>query len=246
MDLLLNDSNNIHSWEPSEYFKKCNIAINAISQELRDEYKLEQVECSKMKCYENNSFVDMIILDLETTGLIKGKYKKYTDLDAYPRIIEAAWYNTKTGKTKSYLINCSECNDAEKINGITKEMMCEGKDIKEVLTELMIDIKDCGRVIAHNLTYFDCPILLSELYRNEMLDDARWLNENIKLYDSKKWFMTIIGGMRGSSLANMYLRTQGTKCMDDHRAVNGVNALNACYEYVDLEKSIVEQKEKCW
>jgi len=139
-----------------------------------------------------NDFKDCImVLDTETTGFPEKNgfysYCDYTDITKYEnaRIVQFSWgLYDKTG-------NLHKLNDKIiKPNGftienpqhhnITTEIANDlGVDIKEVLVQFSNDLKKTSTIVGHNLM-FDENVILSELYRLNMLEVINEFKQKIK------------------------------------------------------------------
>jgi DNA polymerase III epsilon subunit-like protein len=136
----------------------------------------------------------ILVFDTETNGLPKSKNAKIFDTQQFPYILQLSYiiydvYNNNIIKTTNNYINNVEFNeDAYKINKITKEMIENGKNIKDVLNDFIDAIKVCDILVAHNCN-FDKKIIMVECVRNQILYR---LNYNIK---NKNTFCTMINSI---------------------------------------------------
>jgi len=127
----------------------------------------------------------LLIFDVETTGLIKGRNVKVSETHKFPYIVQFSWitYDTETKEMCLFdnIIklpnNKTIPEDSIKIHGITNEkMMREGKDIKQILYSFTESVYRSDVLIAHNLQ-FDKRVIQCEYIRNNMID---WLGRHRK------------------------------------------------------------------
>lgn len=149
---------------------------------------------------------NVLIIDLETTGIPERKpnspnditeYYDYTDNSKYDnsRIVEIAWHNIdnfsleqlRVKRMHSYVIKPSNFTIGnEKYHGISNEYAeIVGKDFKDVIINLGFGsaLDNADYIVAHN-AYFDVAILRNELYRiksNVTLGNLNKLIENNRI-----------------------------------------------------------------
>ena len=120
----------------------------------------------------------LLIFDVETTGLIKGRNVNVEQTDKYPYIVQFSWimYDTDTKKLdfRDYIVklpdNVKIPQESINIHGITNEIMLEnGKDIKKILRDFTNSIYRSDVLIAHNLN-FDKNVIQAEYIRNKMIN----------------------------------------------------------------------------
>lgn len=125
-----------------------------------------------------------LFIDTETTGTPKNYNASFKEVDNWPRITQLAWqtYNKEFKRVKAFnslikpdnwtiptedeLIQQGAKNPKFFIDNNMSTERCEqyGRDIKNVLIDLVKEIDDCIFLIAHNVA-FDLPIVAAELYR---------------------------------------------------------------------------------
>ena len=136
----------------------------------------------------------LLIFDVETTGLIKGRNVNVEDTHKFPYIVQFSWvmYDTDTNKLKfrDYIVklpnNVVIPKESINIHGITDEVMRkDGKDIKLVLRDFTNSIYRSDVLIAHNLN-FDKKVIQAEYIRNEMIN---WFSRH-----RKKEYCTMLTG----------------------------------------------------
>lgn len=133
----------------------------------------------------------VLVFDTETNGLPESRTAKIFDTEKFPYILQLSYiiYDILDNKiikvSDHYVNNVDFSPDAYKINKITREMIDNGKNIKDVLNDFIDSIKICDILVAHNCN-FDKKIIMVECVRNQILYK---LNYNIK---NKSNFCTMI------------------------------------------------------
>lgn len=176
--------------------------------------------------------IKLVLLDLETTGLI---YREH-----YPRIVEVAAKNMITGETFSTLVNpgMNIPADSTKIHNITDQMV-EACPMFERVGQMLIEWtrtfscdKDVIVFIAHNMTKFDKPIL-----DNSLLNADIPLPNNWRFADSLDLFKNMLPNLgpkntKPYGLMNLHLRLLKREYDNAHRAMGDIEALEACLHQV--------------
>lgn len=128
--------------------------------------------------------MNICIIDCETTGKIIDPRLPFTEVDNFPRVIQAAWLiaDTDTEETiyqSSFLIKPSGWTIPEETFWImhgfsTEKSVAEGVDILPVLQEFInsLDTYNVGLIVAHNLS-FDHSVLCAELYRHGLKSNRK-------------------------------------------------------------------------
>lgn len=116
-----------------------------------------------------------IVLDTETTGIIRN-WKNHLDvINIQPEVIELAYFILDSKdcivKKRNYYIKpmkMSISNKSQDIHGITREYLKDkGKNVKRVLKLLQHDIQDVTTIIGHNIL-FDIKMVEIECKRNSI------------------------------------------------------------------------------
>jgi len=121
----------------------------------------------------------IIVIDTETTGLPERDASIY-DVAKWPHIIQISWaiYDENEEKViKEYNAiislgtNIPIPDESVAIHGITREMsLSQGIPISAALFDLKMDMSQCERVVAHNLS-FDKRMIMVESKRNRVYLD---------------------------------------------------------------------------
>jgi DNA polymerase III epsilon subunit-like protein len=110
----------------------------------------------------------MLFIDTETTGLPKNRNSNGLESKGnWPDIVSVSWAIVKDGvkqPTKYFVISPEDWtipDDSTRIHGITMEdAYAKGVPLRDVLSELSIDLKKVKTLVAHNLE-FDKNVLLN-------------------------------------------------------------------------------------
>lgn len=114
-----------------------------------------------------------LFFDVESTGKITDYKASFKEVEKFPRITQFAWqlYNSEGKLFKSFqsLVKPDgwEVPKEEffiKNNMSTERCEKEGKPIKPMLEQFLIELNACKYLLAHNMN-FDLPVTASEMYR---------------------------------------------------------------------------------
>jgi DNA polymerase III epsilon subunit-like protein len=114
-----------------------------------------------------------LFFDTETTGKITDYKASFKEVEKFPRITQFAWqlYNSEGKLFKSFqsLVKPDgwEVPKEEffiKNNMSTERCELEGRLIKPMLEQFLIELNACKFLLAHNMN-FDLPVTASEMYR---------------------------------------------------------------------------------
>lgn len=114
-----------------------------------------------------------LFFDTETTGKITDYKASFKEVEKFPRITQFAWqvYNSEGKLFKSFqsLVKPDgwEVPKEEffiKNNMSTERCELEGRPIKPMLEQFLIELNACKYLLAHNMN-FDLPVTASEMYR---------------------------------------------------------------------------------
>lgn len=114
-----------------------------------------------------------LFFDTETTGKITDYKASFKEVVKFPRITQFAWqvYNSEGKLFKSFQ-NLVKPDGWEvpkeeffiKNNMSTERCELEGRPIKPMLEQFLIELNACKYLLAHNMN-FDLPVTASEMYR---------------------------------------------------------------------------------
>jgi DNA polymerase III subunit alpha len=182
--------------------------------------------------------MNIIFLDLETTGLPKTinyfcyhdpKYINYYDSS---RITEIGYYITNNLgdelkkfssliKPTNFIIKEIRNKKGNLLNDITHNNAIKyGRNINDIFSEMLLDIKKCDMFIAHNVK-FDYNVLMSECYRYKNYNMIKYLKK-LKITCTQK-----LSGNR--SLLLSYQKLFGYKPDEKHRALYDASLCKSIY-----------------
>lgn len=187
-----------------------------------------------------------LFLDTETTGIPRRRGAHYTEHEVWPRVVSISWAIFREADrclTHRYSIvqpdGYTIPADAARVHGITTEKARrEGRSVKEVLSELVADIKrhSPDLLVAHNVA-FDVPIVLAELSRANLPTDLEHLPTCCTMASTTK-FCALPGpyGYKWPKLSELHRALFDTDFSDAHDARIDVLACAKCYfRIVELE-----------
>ena len=193
------------------------------------------------------SEMEVLILDIETTGLPpKGAHyeKDYAD---FPRIISIAW-KVNDEPTVEYIINQEGFEipaEVIEIHGITNEKANESTDLlPDVLDKLLHAGANSKVVVGHGL-YFDTSIIKANALRikkQEMYEKLTELLHKDKRVDTMQRTTKFCGLGKWPKLIELYQKLFDEK-YETHVAANDVDAIYRCYKRL-VELGVVSQKDK--
>ena len=181
-----------------------------------------------------------LFFDTETTGLPKNFKAPYTDLDNWPRVVQLSWLVSENSDVLTESDNIIKVDFpipevSAKIHGITNEVsLAKGRDLNDVLDEILVAIEDADVLVCHNLS-FDLAILQAELMRAGK-------NHGI----SKKMFCTMKSavdycklpgnyGFKWPKLEELYNICFQEKLENAHDAMVDVRATFRCFDKLEKE-----------
>ena len=175
--------------------------------------------------------------DTETTGLPKTRQPNYKDLDAYVdcRLVSICWIildeNYETVSTKYHVIKPNGFiipEDATKIHGITHDFATEtGVPLTDILPDMLIDLKKCTTLVAHNLS-FDFGVMLSEFHRygkRDMINNFFRQTRYCTMFNGR----TILGLKKVPTLSSLYETLTGTVMVGAHNAQVDTECCAKCF-----------------
>ena len=115
----------------------------------------------------------VLVFDTETNGLPEYKSKSIFNVENFPYVMQISYilYDNESFNIikigNKYVNNVEIKEQSYKINKISKEMIDNGENIKNVLTDFINVVKECDILVAHNYN-FDKKILMVECVRNKL------------------------------------------------------------------------------
>ena len=180
-----------------------------------------------------------LIFDTETTGFARDFKAPHTDTDNWPRLVQLAWqlhdYDGKLINQKNILVKPDGFDipfSAQQVHGIsTERALAEGRDLKEVLEEFLVDVEKAKYNVGHNIE-FDYNVVGCELVRMQM-DDSIVSKDNVDTKDESTDFCAIPGGKGGKfkwpTLSELHEKLFGKRFEGAHDAAYDVDATARCF-----------------
>jgi len=181
---------------------------------------------------------NVLILDLETTGLIcnKKEFANYTNNDIYDqcRIIEIGYSFINNFKSDNHINiydyfrkphnneNISVSIEAQNLHNISNDIINnQGHTLIDILQyNLYLYIMNADYIICHNIN-FDMYVLLNELHR---INQSELINKILNMHQYKRMFCTCI--MTGyKKLTDLYSKKFNCIPNNAHRAYGDVKLL---------------------
>lgn len=183
-----------------------------------------------------------LFFDTETTGKITDYKASFKEVEKFPRITQFAWqvYNSEGKLFKSFqsLVKPDgwEVPKDEffiKNNMSTERCELEGRPIKPMLEQFLIELNACKYLLAHNMN-FDLPVTASEMYRLGI--QAQNKPEKICTMQSTTDICKLPGpyGFKWPSLQELHKFLFGCDFEGAHDASDDVTATAKCF--FDLKK----------
>lgn len=178
-----------------------------------------------------------LFMDCETTGKITDYKASFKEVEKFPRITQFAWqvYNSEGKLFKSFqsLVKPDgwEVPKDEffiKNNMSTERCELEGRPIKPMLEQFLIELNACKYLLAHNMN-FDLPVTASEMYRLGI--QAQNKPEKICTMQSTTDICKLPGpyGFKWPSLQELHKFLFGCDFEGAHDASDDVTATAKCF-----------------
>lgn len=182
-----------------------------------------------------------LFFDTETTGVPNDYNAPSSDLENWPRLVQIAWVVADENgdiirgpyseiiKPSSFIIPQA----AIKVHGISQDMATkEGKDLSDVLYQFTSDLKDCTRLIGHNIS-FDIHIVSAEFLRLGK-DDISYTLESLSSFCTMKSSVNLCripghNGYKYPKLSELYRKLFGDTFENAHDACADILATLKCY-----------------
>ena len=182
--------------------------------------------------------ISEILMDVETTGLLKASERPLED---QPYIIEIYALKRidkqgRQGRQKSIYHSMVKPpipipEECVKITGITDEMVKAAPSFAEIYFTLCQFYLGVNILVGHNVS-FDAGVLECELKRIDRVTRFPWPPSQICTVEES---FSIRG--RRLKLSELYLMATGEEFKDAHRGKEDVEALEKCYDWLQEEQS---------
>lgn len=178
-----------------------------------------------------------LIFDTETSGLPASYRASFSDINAWPRIVEIAWIiidsELKPVSSSQFIVRPDDFEisvGASSVHGITTEKAkTEGSPLRYVLSCLAEDLSEVDLLVAHNMD-FDFPVINCEYIRSRVASSL----------DSKRRYCTMKSttdlcnipgnyGPKWPKLEELYKFLFSSTFSEAHRAMHDVKATTECY-----------------
>lgn len=200
---------------------------------------------------------DVLIFDLETSGLIPKGCKWNENYNEFPYIVSIAWLFK--GKEEYHIIKPTGYDipeESTKVHGITTEQaLAQGENFADVITKFIQDSLNAGMICGHNI-HFDTSIVKANILRymgqnffdGYKCEDALFKGKRIDtMTSSMKWVdaRAINGRLKFPNLTELYHRCFPHTDFDAHNALADVKAVQACLPKL-LENGLIKLELKTY
>ena len=181
--------------------------------------------------------MNTLIFDTETSGLPTSYKASFSDVHAWPRIVEIAWIiidsNLKPLSLSQFIVRPDGFEisaGASSVHGITtSKAKAEGKPLRYVLACLAEDLSDADLLVAHNID-FDFPVVNCEFIRSNVQSSMA----NKPRYCTMKSTADLCNipgnyGPKWPKLEELYRFLFSRTFSEAHRAMHDVQATTKCY-----------------
>ena len=178
-----------------------------------------------------------IIFDVETTGLPKDWNAPVSNVDNWPRIVQAAWLECDEEgnelSRKEYLVKPKGFEipeEATKIHGITTEQaMKDGIEINELLEKFSSALDKAKILVAHNIN-FDQKIIGAEFIRANIPHPLDNIKKICTMKESTN-FCQIPGnyGFKWPNQSELHSKLFNTPVKDSHNALIDATICAKCF-----------------
>lgn len=182
---------------------------------------------------QNIKAINLMVLDTETTGFPLSRDPKEFEKFNSARLIELGYIVfDKTGQDINKYDNLIKPDNFmitnSFIHGIKQEdALKNGKNISEVLDQLVIDLKKVDGIVCHNIS-FDMAIILAEAHRAKKFELIKLIEEKLHICSmaTGKKFMK---NDKNPKLVELYKFLFNKDFIQDHRALSDCVACAECY-----------------
>ena len=181
--------------------------------------------------------MNTLIFDTETSGLPTSYKASFSDVRAWPRIVEIAWLMIDSSLrpvTSSQFIVRPDGFEisagASSVHGITTaKAKAEGSPLRYVLACLAEDLSDADLLVAHNID-FDFPVVNCEFLRSNVSSSLA-AKKRYCTMKSTTDLCNIPGnyGPKWPKLEELYRFLFARTFSEAHRAMHDVQATAECY-----------------
>ena len=182
--------------------------------------------------------MNALIFDTETSGLPTSYKASFSDVNAWPRIVEIAWImidsNFKPLSSSQFIVRPDGFEisaGASSVHGITtSKAKADGKPLRYVLSCLAEDLSDADLLVAHNID-FDFPVVNCEFIRSNVQSS---MSRKLRYCTMKSTVdLCNIPGNYGRpkwpKLEELYRFLFSRTFSEAHRAMHDVQATTECY-----------------
>jgi len=181
--------------------------------------------------------MSILILDTETSGLPASYKASFSDVHAWPRIVEIAWIlldiNLKPVTSSQFIVRPDGfeiSTGASSVHGITTaKAKAEGSPLRYVLSCQAEDLSDVDLLVAHNID-FDFPVVNCEFIRSKVQSSLASKRRYCTMKSTTE-LCNISGnyGPKWPKLEELYRFLFARTFNEAHRAMHDVQATTECY-----------------
>jgi len=188
-----------------------------------------------------------LFFDVETTGLPKDWKAPVSNLDNWPRIVQAAWLefndNGNELSRNEYIVKPNGFKipkEATKIHGITTEQAKrDGIDINDLLLKFSSSIEKANVLVAHNIE-FDQKVIAAEFIRANISNSLNNIKKICTMKESTN-FCKIPGnyGFKWPNQSELHSRLFNTNIKESHNALVDATICAKCF-FELIKKGIIK------
>ena len=181
--------------------------------------------------------MNILIFDTETSGLPTSYKASFSDVRAWPRIVEIAWViidsDLRPVSSSQFVIRPDGfeiSSGASSIHGITTaKAQAEGISLRYALSCFAEDLSDVDLLVAHNID-FDFPVVNCELIRSNVQSSLSQKRRYCTMKSTTD-LCNIPGnyGPKWPKLEELYRFLFSRTFSEAHRAMHDVKATTECY-----------------
>lgn len=201
----------------------------------------------------NELLKDVLVLDIETTGLVAKGLDYKNDFEQFPHVVEIAW--SMNGVEKRYIIKPEGWMvpiEATEIHGISHDQaVADGTPFVRVITEFVADTRKANLVVGHNI-YFDTSIIKANVLRLRDAEFYALCDEGLDKYkrvDTMMKCIKFVGvtfpnskRLKFPKLAELHYKLFG-EGFPEHNALDDVRAVLRCLPEL-VKEGIIELKRR--